>query len=161
MFHRTETWMGVLVVHGNLHGDQSSEWHQGGCDQGSCSWKADLWPEEPGRWRSGYITIQIRRPNFGSPEPMQMLEWEWQLSWTPAHDQRQGIPRASWLARLAKLVSSGLRWDTLFQRIKWRAIEEDIQCQPPLTHMSICTCINTHAYMHTTLFFNKHELFIL
>lgn len=44
--------------------------------------------------------------------------------------QKQGIPGASWLAKLAKLASSRFKWENLPQYIRWRVAEEDSQCQP-------------------------------
>lgn len=70
------------------------------------------------------------------------------------------------MARLAGLVSSGFKWQSLLQDRRWRAVEEDTRHQPlgftciaTYTHVgvhvsfhtlgNVHTCINTHTHAHT------------
>ena len=57
-----------------------------------------------------------------------------------------------WLARLAGLVSSGFKWQSLLQCMRWGATEEDTRHQPlgfTCIHTYIHVCAPVHMWEHS------------
>lgn len=59
--------------------------------------------------------------------------------------QRQGVPKADCLGRLARLVSFPFKWETPPQSVRWQMVREDTQ-QQPLASAHIWTDVHTQAH---------------
>lgn len=58
--------------------------------------------------------------------------------------QKQGIPGASWLAKLANLASSRLKWENLPQYIRWRVA--NVNLWPPIAHTYVQMGMRTQLW---------------
>lgn len=105
-----------------------------------------------GAWR------ESRRTKVWTPGTHANIRWLWWLAWNPnLRRRRQGIPRASWLARLAIRVCCGFEWQILPQGIGYKnhqywfltsivGLHTFVHTRSsPLAH----ACVPTHTQTHT------------
>lgn len=71
----------------------------------------------------------------------------------PGLGRQSGIPRASWLAGQAESVSSGFKWETLPQCVRWIIIWKTSEANLVSTcmHAHMCTHIGKHESTHACI----------
>lgn len=80
---------------------------------------------------------------------------------TSARKTEQRIPGAIWLATLVKLASSGFKWETLPQYMKWSMKISDVNFWSLQVHAHTHvphTCESLHAYACTALHYTYNTL---
>lgn len=106
------------------------------------------------------LTTQVWRLEHVSPAPMKLPHGCGGSLVTPAFRRRKRITEASWLARVAKLSTSGFSERFLSQSIKWGAIKKDILGEP-LSSSGMYTHVCLHTHMHPLNHIRENESYLL
>lgn len=85
-----------------------------------------------------------------SPELTEKGRWAWQPAYNSSTQETQtGIPRASWLARLAQV-----QYETLPQCVMWKGIRKIPSAS--YSHVHTCAAAYKRAYIHATMHSQVH-----